>query len=304
VLHTLAAACALLERLPGTCPGCGEALADGVVRAHRAPGRPGVYLVCSVRDWQISRWPFQKARWMTARANKHAEMACDLGHDLPAPAPGSNIEGYGAQRGSEATNCASFSSPFEHEKPNAREQDQSLQQLLQCRFDEDNLHDLLPLTDILDGCNAPSTLARGSETSSVSCCGLAAVKRYVNSGSHVLTYASDAPTRYAALQSQRREDYNARVRDSWCGPPPAGHSFNEYTLHSFGSLSLGPGKSDVSFAGAREKFSDRKLLEARGSLNLHSTHLHRCPTPEEHSAEWIEMGYTSCDFSYLVGGIP
>jgi len=287
---TLAAACALLERLPGTCPGCGEALVDGDVRAHgRAQGRPCVYRLCSVRDWQIVRWPFQNARWNTARAKKHG---CDHGHNLAAPAPSSNIEEYGAQKGLEATNCASFSSLFEHKKPNAREQDHSLEQLLQFRFDEDDLQDPLPLTDILDGCNAPLTAAQGPDTSSASSCGRAAVDF------HVHTYASNAPTRYDALQSRRPADYNARVpRDSWFGPPAAGHELNEYPLHSFASLSLGLRNSDVTSTGARDTFSNGPMLEARSSSLLRAR-----PTPA-HSAEFFEMGFTDCDLSYLVGSI-
>ncbi len=252
---------------------------------------PAFTSCCSVRDSQISRWPFQKSRWITARAKKHA---CEREYDLPVPAPGSNNEDYGAQAGLDATNCAFFSSSYK--KSNARGQDESLERLLHCRFDEGDMQHLLPMSDILEGLNTPLTLAHGSVTSNIRC-GRATVDSLV----HTRMYASDAPTRDAALQSRSREDCNARVqRDSWFGPPSAGHEFIEYPVRSSNcSLSFGPGNSDVSFAGTRDKFSDRPPLPPLEAPA--SSVLRQCSRPEPNSAEFFELGYTDCDLSYLVG---
>ena len=248
------------------------------------------------RGWQIVRWPFQNARWITARAKKHA---CDREQDLPAQAPGSSIlMDCSARKELEAPDCASFS--FERKKPKASQQDHALEQLLQqCRFIEDDLHDCLPLSDILDGCNVPPpTWMQGSGTSGVR-------RAAVDSHAHD-AYTSDAPTRFAALQSRRPDGHSARPEgyiagvpfDSWFQPPSAGHEFNEHALHSFGSLSISNRNSDITFAGARDQFCDRQSWQARASSFPRER-----SAPEAYSSELIEMGYTNCDLSYLVGSM-
>ena len=129
----------------------------------------------SVRDGQIFRWPFQKARWIAARAEKDA---CDREHDLAAQAPCNIIEDYSAQRDfQEAANFALFSSARERKQLHANEQDLAGPEcLLQLEHTlsrsgtaialsgSDPAHPpTLPWSDILDGCNAdpPSSVSYG-----------------------------------------------------------------------------------------------------------------------------------------------
>jgi hypothetical protein len=221
-----------------------------------------LFCFCTVRDGQIFRWPFQNARWTAARAKKDAY---DREHDLAAHAPCRIIQDYSAQRDfQEATNCALFSSSFERKKPNASEQDQSPEQLWQHTLSRSGTALALPAH--------PPTLSWSDI--------LDGCNEPLSSGSYCRRAAVDshAPTL----------------------------EFNEYSQHSSGSLSRSNRHSVcgvIPFAGTRDKltkFSDGQLLEQLSEAQA-SSYLGACSTPEAISADLIEMGFTSCDLSYLVG---
>lgn len=152
--------------------------------------------------------------------------------------------------------------------------DEVLDRLLQCRFDEGDMKDMLPsAADLLDGCNSQL------HTASLSCAAAAA-----DSCPNVMMRYSEKQRPYPALRRDSSLPRDSRFGLSTPSPP-----------HTFGSLSLSDRDAETQrhLVEERDRFRDRQLLaEVRASTLLREF--------SSLKAELAEVGYTDCDLSYLV----
>ncbi len=217
-------------------------------------------LLTSTRDWQIFRWPFQRARWTVARENKdlcereNVQISKDarsiVHHDdnLLAQAPGSSrLLSVQAKR-------------LAHKKHHG----DAMDRLLQCHFDESDMEDLLPsASDLLDCCNTPDL---------TSSCG------------------DSCPTvvmRYSDLHPAVKSSVS---RDSF-GPSAAA------PINAFGDLSVSGRDAEAQrhLTDEMDRLRDRQLL---AEVRAFFSSLRDFSSPNE--AELVQLGYTDCDLSYLV----
>ena len=164
----------------------------------------------SLRDWQISRWPFRQARWISERVRKDLRK-CDVAVDIQinegasTSAQHSNV--LTAMQGNRLCDAVSqrelefemwslFSSmPLK----DLTYYDQSLDRALRCRFDEGDMPDLLArgsTRDLLSVCNTPPPTAQEQEPTTL----LTPTRRqtYAPAG------ASDAAMCYGQVQRASR----------------------------------------------------------------------------------------------------
>jgi len=256
------------------------------------------------RDWQIFRWPFQRARWISARASKDMrerddaldvqmiEDGCIMvqhSNDLAAT-QGHRLAGDDrARREYEA--CSLLQSlPLKRQTHH----DQCLDRLVHCRFDDLEIPDLMPSTpDLLAGCNSPPPTAR--ELTNVQ-------------SNHTLTPTHPmrlTPTHPMRLSYEDDRDFDVVMRygemmrashalhgsrASWLEPVSAAPT------HAFDVFSSSARDADIQRHAeeARDRVRDRQLL-----AEVRASSLMFCSSPTD-PAEMAELGYTDCDLSYLV----
>ena len=180
----------------------------------------------SSRNWQISRWPFRQARWISARVRndlRQGDIAVDIhiNEGASTSAHHSNVltamQGNRlacdavSQRELEFEMCPLFASmPLKH----LTYYDQNLDRALQCRFDEGDMPDLLPsgsTADLFSVCNTPPPTAQEHEPTNL----LTPTRRqaYAPAGD------SDAAVRHGQVQRASRELRGSRVqRHPWFDP--------------------------------------------------------------------------------------
>ena len=199
-----------------------------IARVRMAGGKVGLQQtiqLISLRDWQISRWPFRQARWISERVRKDLRK-CDVAVDIQinegasTSAQHSNV--LTAMQGNRLCDAVSqrelefemwslFSSmPLK----DLTYYDQSLDRALRCRFDEGDMPDLLArgsTRDLLSVCNTPPPTAQEQEPTNL----LTPTRRqaYAPAGD------SDAAVRHGQVQRASRELRGSRVqRPSWFDP--------------------------------------------------------------------------------------
>jgi len=227
-------------------------------------------LLTPAHAWQIDRWPFQKASWMSSRAkklNKHMEVW------VSSNTPTTTI--CHANPPAQAL-C---SMPAAHDNagqllPSSRHREVKHHdlQMLEC-FDEIDTPDLLPSSAHMLECGNVQFPAAQN---------MASVSKQYACGQRLPSGSGPSETR--------------ATPGSWFGP--TGGSSAATPFHALGSLSASDSNGKLQRAGETvlsDNLRDRQLLSL-------AAYVRECSATETASSKLVDAGDSTCDMSWLVTG--